>query len=107
MRKSSILEIEHSGSIDVIPLVSNPKPGFKSNGFRLLSTDFRGKEFIIELQGRSGSNEVIELYIPDREIDHLENAMMIERKDNSYRLAIRFALTQKKYVNKTVKVLLK
>ena len=107
LRKSSILEIEHSGSIDVIPLVSNPKPGFKSNGFRLLSTDFRGKEFIIELQGRSGSNEVIELYIPDREIDHIENAVMIERKDNSHILSISFALTKKKYVNKTVKVLLK
>jgi hypothetical protein len=107
LRKSSILEIEHSGSIDVIPLVSNPKPGYKSNGFRFLSADFRGKEFIIELQGRSGSNEVIELYISDREIDHIENAMMIERKDNLHRLAISFALSKKKYVNKTVKVLLK
>jgi hypothetical protein len=107
LRKSSILEIEHSGSIDVIPLVSNPKPGYKSNGFRFLSADFRGEEFIIELQGRSGSNEVIELYISDREIDHIENAMMIERKDNLHRLAISFALSKKKYVNKTVKVLLK
>ncbi|MBN4081381.1 hypothetical protein JYT44_03350, partial [Caldithrix abyssi] len=107
LKKSTTLKIEHFGGIDVIPLVPNPKPGYKSKGFRFLSADYRGKEFIIELQGRSGSNEVIELYLLDGEIDRIDNARLIEQKDNMLRLAVSFGQNKTKYVNKTVKVLLK
>ncbi len=107
LKKYATVDVEHSGGIDVIPLVPNPKPGYKSKGFRLLSTEYKAMEFLIELQGQSGSNEVIELYLLDRKIDRVDNAKLIDRKGNIHKLAVSFKKGKTRYVNETVKVLLK
>jgi len=107
LKKYATVDVEHSGGIDVIPLVPNPKPGYKSKGFRLLSTEYKAMEFLIELQGQSGSNEVIELYLLDRKIDRVDNAKLIDRKGNIHKLAVSFKKDKTRYVNETVKVLLK
>ncbi len=88
LNRNSILEVSHTGGISVLPKIVLPKPNYTSEGFRILSDKIDGNEYVIEVQGVSGTQNEIEIW-----------------KDSSLnKVKIEFEKTKNKYVNKEIRV---
>ncbi len=106
IKDSLHIEIFHSNGISVLPVISNPKPGYKSEGLRIISTDFKNNEYTINLQAKSGSAHIIQLYVQDENIIKLINCKILNIKNKIYQIEVDFEESDIKYLDKTVKVYL-
>jgi len=106
IKDSLYIEIFHSNGISVLPVISNPKPGYKSEGLRIISTDFNNNEYTINLQAKSGSTHIIQLYVQDENIIKLINCKILDIKNKIYQIEVDFEESDIKYSDKTVKVYL-
>lgn len=86
--KTAKVVIEFTGGISVLPVVSHPMPNDKSEGFRILSDKLEGDAYLVEVQGISGTTQTLEVY----------------RNGKIEKVEVKFEKSDKKYINKTVKV---
>ncbi len=105
--KSTQIEIYYSGGICVLPIVTDPKAGEYSEGFRILSTSFSGKEYAIIVQGRSKSEETLMVFAPGENIGTVENGSVTGYKNNICSIRIVFGDSADKYGKKEIKIRLK
>lgn len=103
----SKVEIYHNSGISVIPAISYPIVGESSNGFRIISTNLIGNEFIIEVQGRPKQNEELKIYSPTEQIKNVENVELAGYENNIYKLKVTFEESSQRYINKVIKIKLK
>ena len=88
LNRTSKIEIDYKNGISVLPVVSHPKPNDKSEGFRILSDKLEGDAYSVEVQGISGTTQTLEVY----------------RNGKIEEVEVKFEKSDKKYINKTVKV---
>jgi hypothetical protein len=101
------VEIFTHGGISVIPLVSAPKPGQLGEGFRLLKEEFKGKEYNLKFEGRSGSKQEFQIYIADNKIGKISGGQLVSNENNIITIRIEFPGNTDKYIEKSVSVKLK
>ncbi len=97
------LIIYHRGGICVLPLVSNPQPGNKSRGFRLLKQQLVNDEYILNFQGKGGNTEFFSLYCRDWQPAMLEGAELIKREGDIYTYRLSFNQGEG-YLDKELKI---
>jgi glycogen debranching enzyme len=100
LTKSCTLEIGTSGGIAVIPLLSDPKPGAKAEGIRIITHRLTGDEYIIELEGKTGSGGFVEVYSDGREIAGVVNGSIAGREGLITKIGVEFNQGTTKYVVK-------
>jgi hypothetical protein len=102
-----IFEIEFDKGISVLPVIAETRPGGPASGLRLISSGLAVNQYIVELEGKSGSTENIKVYINDQEIEKIENARITGKKDNVIVLEVYFDTVTSPYCNKSVIIYLK
>ena len=104
LNKSALLEIHHSGGISLLPHVPTPKPGYEPEGFRIIYAELNGDIYSINVQGISGNDYVMKVYIPDGEISSIDNGEIINKEKDIYNIEVVFKKDSSKYVNKTIRL---
>jgi len=107
IRKNSQVEIYFSDGICVLPVITAPKVGEYSQGFRILSTQLKDGEYIVRVQGRSKNEETLKIYSPGQNIDSVENGKLIDYNNNLYSIRVLFEDNPDKYQEKEIKIKLK
>ena len=102
-----IFEIEFDKGISVLPVIAETRPGGPASGLRLISSGLAVNQYIVELEGKSGSTENIKVYINDQEIEKIENARITGKKGNVIDLEVYFDTVTSPYCNKSVIIYLK
>ncbi len=106
LNKSSQLEINHKHGISVLPNVTEPKPNDTSKGFRILSDKLEGNVYSVNVQGIDGIKNELKIYSADQSIKSVENGKIISKQNSIYTISVEFEKSSKKYINKTVRVIL-
>ncbi|MCX6169783.1 MAG: GH116 family glycosyl hydrolase [Ignavibacteriales bacterium] len=104
LNKSSKIVLEHSGEISVLPDIVLPKPNDLSKGFRILTDKLDGNIYSVEVQGKSGSTNVMKVYCSENKITNVENGKIISSDKTVYTIAVEFEKSESKYLNKIVKL---
>lgn len=99
-----IVEIYHSGGISVLPVVPNPKPGDASEGFRIISSDLKNNIYAVEVEGKSGSEEILKVYMRDNIINSVDNGELISSEENIYSIRVIFEKSDHKYSRKVIRL---
>jgi glycogen debranching enzyme len=107
INKNSQVEIYYTGGISVLPVVTSPKPGDYSEGFRILSTGYNGKEYSIRVQGRAGHEETLKIYAPGENIESVNNGSVMNYADNLYSIRVVFGESPGKYAEKEITIRVK
>lgn len=100
-------EIEFDKGISVLPVTDDPKPGDPASGLRLISSRLTGDQYIIEVEGKSGSLGTIGLYINDQKIDKLEGGKILDQKGNIVNIEVTFEPGNELYCKKSLIIFLK
>jgi glycogen debranching enzyme len=101
------IDIEVDKGIIVLPVTTENKPGDKAAGLRLISSRLTENQYIVELEGKPGSTELIRIYINGQEIEKTENGKIIRKKGNIVDIEVVFEAGIASYSNKTVTIFLK
>jgi glycogen debranching enzyme len=101
------IEIDYTKGISVLPLIQDPKPGYPAAGLRILSTNFSGNQYTIDLESPAGSSDTISVYLNGQQIDKIENGMFLSQTGNIVSIGCNFEKDRAKYVKKSVVVSLK
>ncbi|MFA7228948.1 MAG: hypothetical protein WC061_07930, partial [Melioribacteraceae bacterium] len=103
LNKSAIVEIVHSNGISVLPHIESPRPNDVSKGFRILHDKIEGNDYIVEVQGISGSKNEMKIYSSSN-ISGVENGILISSDGPVYTIGVEFEKSQSKYFNKNIKI---
>lgn len=101
------IEIYHNGGISVIPSIAYPIIGESSNGFRVLSAELKGNEYVIEVQGKPKQIEELNIFSPTEQIKSIENAELFKNENSIYTVKVNFEESSQQYINKILKIKLK
>lgn len=102
LNKASRIVLEHSKGISVLPNIILPIPNDVSKGFRILSDKLNGNVYSVEVQGKSGSDNELQVYVADGKISSVENGKIISSDKSIYNIAVEFENKSAKYSNKTI-----
>lgn len=103
LAKEGDLIVYHHGGICILPLVSKPKPGNKSRGFRLLKQQLIDNEYILNFQGKGGNIEYFSLYCRDWQPTIVESAELIKQEGDIYTYRLSFNPGEG-YIDKELKI---
>ncbi|MCK9422026.1 MAG: GH116 family glycosyl hydrolase [Bacteroidales bacterium] len=98
---SSCLNIETEGGISVIPVVSDPRPGYGPEGLRILGIKLSGNHYNIDVEGKSGTSGIFEVYSTGSPVN-AKNARYLNHNNRIYRYVVDFEPSELKYGVKTV-----
>ncbi|MFZ4562674.1 MAG: amylo-alpha-1,6-glucosidase [Bacteroidales bacterium] len=98
----SKLVVETESGISVLPVACNPKPGDPAEGMRILSCNFSGNRYQVELEGMSGSSGILEIWSGDADLRQAENARFLNQSGRICRFSVDFEKSEMKYITKTI-----
>lgn len=104
--KKATIELEIRNGIEVIPVYTNPKPGAKSQGFRIIDDELKKNIYIINFESKPGTSEEFSVFINGSEPVKVEKAELIERDGNIYTYRLEFPMVDSKYAKQQVKIFL-
>jgi glycogen debranching enzyme len=102
--KNTELIINHSKGIAVLPVVNDPEPGDSSKGFRIISSGLTGNQYQVEVEGRSGTEDILKIYAPAQELTGIENGSLEDSKGDIKKIRVLFEPSQVKYQKKIIKI---
>jgi hypothetical protein len=102
LARLAFIEITWKGGITALPLTSNPQPGDRSVGFRILQTDIEGDSYKITLQGPRASRQEFRVWAFEPELLSAEGAEISGIDGNFITLMTDFADLETEYAVKTV-----
>ena len=102
-----IFEIYHESGINILPIIPKPKPGYKSEGFRIINCYLNDKRYCAEIEGKSGTEQVLQLFPGSKKIISVENGVLLNQNGNLAEIKIFFEQSEKKYSNKLIIINLK
>ncbi|HSD64138.1 MAG TPA: GH116 family glycosyl hydrolase, partial [Ignavibacteriaceae bacterium] len=106
VKENSQVEIYYSGGICALPVITDPKVGEYSEGFRILSTEFNDGEYTVRVQGKSKNEETLKVYSAGQNIASVENGTLLGYDNNVYSIGIVFDSADK-YQEKEIIIKLK
>jgi glycogen debranching enzyme len=101
------LEVEFDKGIDVIPAVTDPKPGSEPAGLRILSRRLMGDKYYIVVEGERKTSGDLNVYIHNQEIDTIENGTLKSRNRDLASISVDFEPGTSRYLAKTIIISLK
>jgi hypothetical protein len=104
LSKDVTFHIQFKNGTEILPVITHPIPGKKSEGFRIISANMVENSYVIVLEGKSGTHEEFEVYINDRKPLVIENAGLIGFDGDIYKISTVFPDNDKKYVRQYVKL---
>jgi hypothetical protein len=90
--------------MSVLPVVANPKPGDPAEGLRILSTRWKGGQYLVEVEGLSGSSGELEFWSANEGTVNPEGAVWVNRNGHLNRIRVDFKPSESKYQVQTVSV---
>jgi glycogen debranching enzyme len=88
LKNKTEIVVNHSGGISVLPKIALPKPNYTSEGFRILSENIDGNDYVIEVQG----------------INDTQNEIEIWREGKTEIIIIEFERASEKYITKEIRI---
>ncbi len=104
LNKKAVVEVYHSDGIAVLPVVTNPLPGDSAAGLRIISSEMRGNDYIVNIEGLNGKQEEIKVYCPGKNILSVENGEVAGVEGNIYKIKVNLVHPLNKYVTKEIKI---
>ncbi|MFC2085171.1 amylo-alpha-1,6-glucosidase [Bacteroidota bacterium] len=95
--KENVLRIKHKNGISILPIISDPKPGYASNGLRIINSQLIEDLYFIELESQSGRTEVINIYSIKDITNSISNGKVLNKMGNIYSVEVQFAQSENKY----------
>jgi len=103
LKKLSRLNVSATGGISVLPIVADPKAGYGPEGLRIISTKMSGKTYSVELEGKSGSSGIFEVWSATGP-EKATNATILSHRGRITRYGVDFQPSEHKYEIKTVDI---
>jgi len=102
LQVTASLEIDFTGGISVLPCLSYPAPGDPAEGMRLLDAYMKGEQYIVALEGLSGSSDTLSIwsYYPLEE--PVEGVSVIGQNHHIIDLIVDFQKSDAKYAHETI-----
>ena len=101
--RPSRMVVETRGGIAALPAVMEPKPGYSSEGFRILENRLTGKIFSTDVQGAEGTSSLLEIWATSPP-ENVTGAEFIGQTGRMFRYRVDFENSREKYITKTVSV---
>ncbi|MCX6285800.1 MAG: GH116 family glycosyl hydrolase [Bacteroidetes bacterium] len=102
-----LVEIEFRNGINVLPVVTDPKPGNSAEGLRIIDSGLSGNVYSILAENKAGTSGEIMLRVNDQDIDHIDNAVLLTKSGNIYTIRILFPDQGKMFTQVPLKIYLK
>ncbi len=103
--KDAKIEVSYKNGIEILPLISHPKPGDLPEGTRILKSNFENGIYEISFEGKSGSSEEFDVFVNSDKIKEVINAKFISQDDRIFRFRLDFPEIDSKYSTQKVKIL--
>jgi hypothetical protein len=101
------IQIYNSGGISVLPLIEHPIQNYRSEGFRILSSNLKGKIYIINVEGKPKRSETLKVYAFDNNVSNVEGGEISKNEHGIYSIKVTFPESTEKYLRKTIKISIK
>ena len=101
------IQIYNSGGISVLPLIEHPIHNYRSEGFRILSSNLKGKIYIINVEGKPKRSETLKVYAFDNNVSNVEGGEISKNEHGIYSIKVTFPESTEKYLRKTIKISIK
>ncbi len=102
--KETVLTYNTSGGIEVLPAVTDPQPGDRSSGLRIISDRLDKDTYFVTVEGTSGTERELKIFCPGNRITDVKNATIISQKNDICTLKVKFAPGDEKYTKKIIQV---
>ena len=99
LKEDTKVEIFRNGGICTLPETREVKPGSASAGCRILSEKLLGKEFLVQVDGKSGSEGRIRIFCTDATPGFPANCRLLFRDGNVYCFSFQFPASESTYVS--------
>jgi glycogen debranching enzyme len=101
------IQIYNSGGISVLPLIEHPIPNYRSEGFRILSSNLKGKVYAINVEGKPKRSETLKVYASENNFSNVEGGKISRNDHGIYSIKVIFPKSAEKYLRKTIKISIK
>ena len=104
MDKKIVIRIRHAEGLAVIPPVLHVRHGETSSGIRIINESWRGKSYVLTLEGKAGDDAMLDIFDHSRTARSVEGARVMAHDGNHLILAVPFAgdVPQGSYVRKEI-----
>ena len=91
----------------MIPVMPKPAPGDVSRGYRIVDARLEGKEYIVALEGRSGTEGSFALKTFDQAVAAIRGGRIVDVRENGVlTFTVAFPESEKTFVNKQIQIVL-
>jgi hypothetical protein len=99
--------MDYDGGIEVLPALTDPVPGSRPEGTRIISYRLSGFKYYITTEGERKTSGSIDIYVHNQEIEKIENGVLKGWDGEICHIGIEFDPGTSRYQNKTVIIYLK
>ncbi|MBL6949648.1 MAG: hypothetical protein ISR57_03290 [Bacteroidales bacterium] len=96
------VEVEYQGGISILPKVYDPSPGDRAEGLRIIDAYKKGSNYLVDLEGLSGSYDTLSVWTYFPLSETIENATLVSQTDHITKLLVDFETGDDKYMRKTI-----
>ena len=104
---TELVEIEFREGISVLPVVQDPKPGYASEGLRIIEAGLKENVYSVLAENKAGTSGEISLWSNELDIDHIENGSVVSVNGRICSIQVIFPDEGRKYTQVPVKIYLK
>jgi hypothetical protein len=80
LRDSAEVRFSRVGGIGVLPLSLHPAPGDSARGMRILGESLKGTQYVIDVEGRSGTSAELGVLALDQKIRTVSGGTVLSRR---------------------------
>jgi hypothetical protein len=102
-----LVELEFRNGISVLPVVQDPKPGYSSEGLRIIEAGLLGNIYSVTTENKAGTSSEIRFWFNGVNIDHVENGIVLATNGKICTIQVLFPDQGKKYTEVPLKIYLK
>jgi len=107
LKGQDTVELLYRNGISVLPVVQDPKPGYASEGLRIIETGLTGNVYTVLAENKAGTSGEIRLWLNGPGIDHIENGTILNVTGRIYNIQLVFPGQGMKYTEIPLKIYLK
>jgi len=102
LTENSLLQMDYDKGIGVLPALSDPRPGSRSEGLRIITSLLSENKYFILAEGERITSGNIDVYIHNQDIEKIENGILTGSDGEIFHISVAFDPGATKYQNKTV-----
>jgi hypothetical protein len=105
--KFDLLELEARNGISVLPVIQYPKPGYSSEGLRIIDASLNGNVYSLVTENKAESSGLVSIWTNGQGIDHVENGILLTTIGKISTIQVLFPEQETKYIEVPLKIYLK